>query len=160
MSLHVLSFRWKYLASTWLPLTPARDVVYPYIIHPPSNRILCESVSVNVMFTMNFLSIRVQRALVRGPILRTHFHTAHALLAARKVLHTFKLADIGEGITECEVIKWSVCASLPVICTLLLTSTPRGTVLQVRQGTVARAEFRYAVRSPERQGERRDYLAV
>ena len=54
------------------------------------------------------LHIRIQRALVRGPVLRTHFHTAHALLAARKVLHTFKLADIGEGITECEVIKWFV----------------------------------------------------
>lgn len=25
-----------------------------------------------------------------------------------KVVHTFKLADIGEGITECEVIKWCV----------------------------------------------------
>ncbi|KAF8553505.1 CoA-dependent acyltransferase [Imleria badia] len=52
--------------------------------------------------------LRIQRALLRGPLLRTHFHTAHALLAARKVLHTFKLADIGEGITECEVIKWFV----------------------------------------------------
>lgn len=51
--------------------------------------------------------IRLQRAFVRGPLLRTHFHTAHTLLIARKVLHTFKLADIGEGITECEVIKWS-----------------------------------------------------
>lgn len=54
---------------------------------------------------------RLQQRLVRGPFLRTHtnkFHTANALLAARKVLHTFKLADIGEGITECEVIKWSV----------------------------------------------------
>ncbi|KAF8427162.1 hypothetical protein L210DRAFT_2694633 [Boletus edulis BED1] len=54
------------------------------------------------------------RILLRGPLLRTHFHTAHALLAARKVLHTFKLADIGEGITECEVIKWSVKPQSPV----------------------------------------------
>ncbi|KAH0838878.1 CoA-dependent acyltransferase [Lanmaoa asiatica] len=58
--------------------------------------------------------IRIQRTLVRGPLLRTHFHTAHTLLAARKVLHTFKLADIGEGITECEVIKWSVKVQSPV----------------------------------------------
>ena len=29
-----------------------------------------------------------------------------AVLEARKVLKQFKLADIGEGITECEVIKW------------------------------------------------------
>lgn len=67
---------------------------------------------------MSFVPIRIQRALVRGPLLRTHFHTAHALLAARKVIHTFKLADIGEGITECEVIKWSVDPSLIVLCTL------------------------------------------
>ncbi|KAG9310500.1 hypothetical protein JVU11DRAFT_9646 [Chiua virens] len=54
------------------------------------------------------LAISIHRALRRGPLLRTHFHTINALLAARKVLHTFKLADIGEGITECEVIKWSI----------------------------------------------------
>jgi 2-oxoisovalerate dehydrogenase E2 component (dihydrolipoyl transacylase) len=27
-------------------------------------------------------------------------------LASRKVLQKFKLADIGEGITECEIVKW------------------------------------------------------
>ncbi|TCD71391.1 hypothetical protein EIP91_010097 [Steccherinum ochraceum] len=35
----------------------------------------------------------------------SHFHTS---LARLKVTKTFKLADIGEGITECEVIRWSV----------------------------------------------------
>jgi 2-oxoisovalerate dehydrogenase E2 component (dihydrolipoyl transacylase) len=29
-------------------------------------------------------------------------------LSSRKILQNFKLADIGEGITECEVIKWNV----------------------------------------------------
>ncbi|KAH9020738.1 CoA-dependent acyltransferase [Lactarius hengduanensis] len=37
-----------------------------------------------------------------------HFHLSPAWWAARKVLQQFKLADIGEGITECEVIKWNV----------------------------------------------------
>jgi len=37
-----------------------------------------------------------------------HFHVSPAWWAARKVLQRFKLADIGEGITECEVIKWYV----------------------------------------------------
>ena len=30
----------------------------------------------------------------------------HARYASRKVVRPFLLADIGEGITECEVIKW------------------------------------------------------
>ena len=34
------------------------------------------------------------------------FHTSRAVWG--KVLRTFKLADIGEGITECEIIKWCV----------------------------------------------------
>ncbi|KAI0700483.1 2-oxoacid dehydrogenases acyltransferase-domain-containing protein [Cytidiella melzeri] len=39
--------------------------------------------------------------------LRPHyFHTSR--VCWDKVLRTFKLADIGEGITECEVIRWSV----------------------------------------------------
>ena len=37
-----------------------------------------------------------------------HFHVSPAWWATRKVLQRFKLADIGEGITECEVIKWYV----------------------------------------------------
>lgn len=35
-------------------------------------------------------------------------HYSAALLAKQKSLKTFHLADIGEGITECEVLKWSV----------------------------------------------------
>ena len=36
----------------------------------------------------------------------SQFHSSS--IALRKVLRTFKLADIGEGITECEVIRWCV----------------------------------------------------
>ncbi|KIJ45045.1 hypothetical protein M422DRAFT_227581 [Sphaerobolus stellatus SS14] len=36
------------------------------------------------------------------------FHSSPARLAKRKVIQQFRLADIGEGITECEVIKWNV----------------------------------------------------
>lgn len=36
----------------------------------------------------------------------TYFHSSPAWLAAQKVLQQFKLADIGEGIAEYEVIKW------------------------------------------------------
>ncbi|KAI0292236.1 CoA-dependent acyltransferase [Multifurca ochricompacta] len=37
-----------------------------------------------------------------------YLHVSPAWWATRKVLQQFKLADIGEGITECEIIKWSV----------------------------------------------------
>lgn len=50
----------------------------------------------------------LQRTLIRTSLLRSHFHVNHCLLAARKSLRTFKLADIGEGITECEIIRWAV----------------------------------------------------
>ncbi|KAJ2928585.1 hypothetical protein H1R20_g8522, partial [Candolleomyces eurysporus] len=39
------------------------------------------------------------------------FHASHA---AKGKLETFKLADIGEGITECEVIKWSIKPGSPI----------------------------------------------
>ncbi|KAI4525930.1 CoA-dependent acyltransferase [Schizophyllum commune Loenen D] len=45
------------------------------------------------------------RLAARRPALRTHLHSSSALW---KSLQRFKLADIGEGITECEVIKWNV----------------------------------------------------
>ncbi|KAF8183892.1 2-oxoacid dehydrogenases acyltransferase-domain-containing protein [Mycena galopus ATCC 62051] len=45
------------------------------------------------------------RSLSHGPRLIARFQTRWA---SQKVVHTFKLADIGEGITECEVIRWSV----------------------------------------------------
>ncbi|KAG6818937.1 hypothetical protein H0H93_016986 [Arthromyces matolae] len=51
--------------------------------------------------------------LLRHPTIvrRAYFHSSALLLAKRKVVHQFKLADIGEGITECEIIKWSVAPS-------------------------------------------------
>ncbi|KAF9218941.1 CoA-dependent acyltransferase [Gyrodon lividus] len=63
---------------------------------------------------MVVLARPIQRALFRGPFLRSHFHVNHSRLATRKVVHTFNLADIGEGITECEVIRWSVKEKSPV----------------------------------------------
>ncbi|CAE6489058.1 unnamed protein product [Rhizoctonia solani] len=41
-------------------------------------------------------------------------HYSAALFAKRKSLKTFHLADIGEGITECEVLKWSVKPQNPI----------------------------------------------
>ncbi|KAG6809548.1 hypothetical protein H0H92_015846 [Tricholoma furcatifolium] len=49
-----------------------------------------------------------------GLVHRAHFHSNAAFWAKRKVVHQFKLADIGEGITECEIIKWSVAPSATV----------------------------------------------
>ncbi|KAJ7591476.1 2-oxoacid dehydrogenases acyltransferase-domain-containing protein [Mycena floridula] len=45
--------------------------------------------------------------LLRPPLAR-YFHSTSSSWATRKTLQRFKLADIGEGITECEVIKWNV----------------------------------------------------
>ncbi|KAJ7618630.1 CoA-dependent acyltransferase [Roridomyces roridus] len=42
----------------------------------------------------------------------SHLHTSPVLCAPK--LQTFKLADIGEGITECEVIRWAVTPSSTV----------------------------------------------
>ncbi|KAI0932821.1 hypothetical protein AcW1_000165 [Taiwanofungus camphoratus] len=53
------------------------------------------------------LLIRPFRTFSR-PVFISQFHTSLTPWAARKLLKEFKLADIGEGITECEVIKWSV----------------------------------------------------
>ncbi|KAI0045826.1 CoA-dependent acyltransferase [Auriscalpium vulgare] len=49
------------------------------------------------------LSRPARRLLGRRALALRLFHTTHP--SARKVLQRFKLADIGEGITECEVIK-------------------------------------------------------
>ncbi|PPR05270.1 hypothetical protein CVT24_007903, partial [Panaeolus cyanescens] len=37
-----------------------------------------------------------------------HIHTSSSLWATRKTLQKFNLADIGEGITECEIVKWNI----------------------------------------------------
>ncbi|KAF9527890.1 2-oxoacid dehydrogenases acyltransferase-domain-containing protein [Crepidotus variabilis] len=47
------------------------------------------------------------RFLLGRPSSVTRFHTSAFLLGAR-TLQKFKLADIGEGITECEIVKWNV----------------------------------------------------
>ncbi|KAJ7069670.1 CoA-dependent acyltransferase [Mycena amicta] len=53
--------------------------------------------------------------LLRGLRVRPYpILSLHARYASRKVLRTFNLADIGEGITECEVIRWSVAPSATV----------------------------------------------
>ncbi|KAH8989805.1 CoA-dependent acyltransferase [Lactarius hatsudake] len=52
--------------------------------------------------------LRTTRCVLRKRNSVAHFHLSPAWWAARKVLQQFKLADIGEGITECEVIKWNV----------------------------------------------------
>jgi hypothetical protein len=44
--------------------------------------------------------------ILRHRSFASYFHSSPAFNASRKVLQKFKLADIGEGITECEVIKW------------------------------------------------------
>ena len=54
------------------------------------------------------LLLRPLRALLGQPRLALHLHTSSAYWASAKALRRFRLADIGEGITECEVIKWYV----------------------------------------------------
>ncbi|KAF9806705.1 hypothetical protein IEO21_08580 [Rhodonia placenta] len=85
-------------------------------------------------------------------ILSSRFHSASSLWAPRRTLKEFKLADIGEGITECEVIKWSVKPSSSItvfdpLCevqsdkaTVEITSPFDGTVkeLLVKEGDVAK----------------------
>ncbi|PVF97101.1 CoA-dependent acyltransferase [Serendipita vermifera] len=72
--------------------------------------------------------------------------------ASRKIVRPFLLADIGEGITECEVIKWTVQTSSPVqtfdpLCevqsdkaTVEITSPYDGTIKEilVKEGEIAK----------------------
>ncbi|KAG1730418.1 CoA-dependent acyltransferase [Suillus paluster] len=51
---------------------------------------------------------RPLRRLLTRPTVVSHFHSFQPCWSSRRVLQKFKLADIGEGITECEVIKWNV----------------------------------------------------
>ncbi|KIJ60136.1 hypothetical protein HYDPIDRAFT_99349 [Hydnomerulius pinastri MD-312] len=116
---------------------------------------------------MVVLARPIQRTLFRGPFLRSHFHINHCLLAARKVVHTFKLADIGEGITECEVIKWSVKEKSPVqsfdaLCevqsdkaSVEITSPFDGVVKQllVQEGEVAKVGQGLCLIEVEEEGE-------
>lgn len=50
--------------------------------------------------------LRPIRRLLGRPLAVSYFHTSPSYWASKKVLQKFKLADIGEGITECEVISW------------------------------------------------------
>ncbi|KAG2365185.1 2-oxoacid dehydrogenases acyltransferase-domain-containing protein [Suillus spraguei] len=52
--------------------------------------------------------IRPFRRLLTRSTAVSHFHTFPPCLSSKRILQKFKLADIGEGITECEVIKWNV----------------------------------------------------
>jgi 2-oxoisovalerate dehydrogenase E2 component (dihydrolipoyl transacylase) len=54
------------------------------------------------------LFFRPLRLFIQRPSLVFHFHASPARFSSRKVIKDFKLADIGEGITECEVLKWFV----------------------------------------------------
>ncbi|KAH9914867.1 2-oxoacid dehydrogenases acyltransferase-domain-containing protein [Fomitopsis serialis] len=88
----------------------------------------------------------------RSASLISRFHTCCVLQAQRKLLKEFKLADIGEGITECEVIRWSVKPSSSIqafdpLCevqsdkaSVEITSPFEGVVkeLLVREGEVAK----------------------
>ncbi|KAL5518395.1 hypothetical protein ACEPAH_77 [Sanghuangporus vaninii] len=93
----------------------------------------------------------LQRIIIRRLSLARHFHRS-SVWAARKVVQPFKLADIGEGITECEVIRWSVKPSSEVqmfdpLCevqsdkaSVEITSPFEGVVkeLLVKEGEVAK----------------------
>ncbi|EJD04583.1 CoA-dependent acyltransferase [Fomitiporia mediterranea MF3/22] len=99
----------------------------------------------------NLASRPLRRLLTRRPILAHHFHRT-SVWATRKIIQPFKLADIGEGITECEVIKWNVKPSSNVqlfdpLCevqsdkaSVEITSPFEGVVkeLLVREGQVAK----------------------
>lgn len=52
--------------------------------------------------------VRPLRRLLGRPTAVSYFHTTATSWASRKVIQKFNLADIGEGITECEVVKWYV----------------------------------------------------
>ncbi|EIW86008.1 CoA-dependent acyltransferase [Coniophora puteana RWD-64-598 SS2] len=96
--------------------------------------------------------IRPVRRLLHRPRAVSYFHSYQPCWASRKVLQKFKLADIGEGITECEVIKWNIkeqatIASFDPLCevqsdkaSVEITSPFDGVVTQllVQEGEVAK----------------------
>ncbi|KAF8264344.1 2-oxoacid dehydrogenases acyltransferase-domain-containing protein [Lactarius quietus] len=96
--------------------------------------------------------IRTTRCVLRSRNNVAYFHPSPAWWAARKVLQRFKLADIGEGITECEVIKWNISpqssvSAFDALCevqsdkaSVEITSPFEGTVKEilVQEGEVAK----------------------
>ncbi|KAG9050976.1 hypothetical protein FS837_000639 [Tulasnella sp. UAMH 9824] len=93
---------------------------------------------------------RGQRLFARRWLGKAYFHHSHSV--HKKVSKTFKLADIGEGITECEVLKWNVKTPAKVdhfdlLCevqsdkaSVEITSPYHGTVteLLVKEGEIAK----------------------
>ena len=70
--------------------------------------IYCWLVFVSVLQHSAMILLRQTRCALSRRCHIAYFHASPAWWAARKVLQRFKLADIGEGITECEVIRWYV----------------------------------------------------
>ncbi|KZT68828.1 CoA-dependent acyltransferase [Daedalea quercina L-15889] len=99
-----------------------------------------------------FRSFRLHYVRLRSAGILSHFHTCRVLEVPRKTLKEFKLADIGEGITECEVIRWNVKPPSPIqafdpLCevqsdkaSVEITSPFEGIVKEilVREGEVAK----------------------
>lgn len=52
--------------------------------------------------------VRPLRGLLRRSSVVSYFHSSSISWASQKITQKFKLADIGEGITECEIVKWYV----------------------------------------------------
>ena len=56
---------------------------------------------------LSTIAVRGHPLLLRRSVQRKAWlHSSPLLFAKVKVIRPFLLADIGEGITECEVIKW------------------------------------------------------
>ena len=60
--------------------------------------------------TIMLARISPRQLLARRPLSR-NVVLPYVRFASRKTVRPFLLADIGEGITECEVLKWYVWAS-------------------------------------------------
>ncbi|KAL0058467.1 hypothetical protein AAF712_014853 [Marasmius tenuissimus] len=56
----------------------------------------------------NYLTSRLLGRTTRRYLFIAHYHATNSAWAGKKITQRFKLADIGEGITECEVIKWNI----------------------------------------------------
>ncbi|KAF9245406.1 2-oxoacid dehydrogenases acyltransferase-domain-containing protein [Melanogaster broomeanus] len=110
----------------------------------------------------------IQRRLFCVPFLRSHFHIHHTQLAARKVVHTFKLADIGEGITE-SVKEQSLVQSFDTLCevqsdkaSVEITSPFDGVVKQllVQEGEVAKVGAGICLIEAEEEEEEEDHTSL
>jgi hypothetical protein len=73
---------------------------------------------------MLFLRPNACRRILTSKNFVSRLH-ASALLRSSTALQPFKLADIGEGITECEVISWYVLHLIHVFALLCLSTRTR-----------------------------------